>query len=425
MQSPYTELLGYLSNTQTADQILQGTFQIPDATDPYIQKMILELRMPNHIKHIPTTPATIPTHEHIQSWNKQKESTASDTKTGISFSHYIAGTQHPTIAEFDALNQSLPYQFGFTPETWKTISDVEILKKTGVYDIEGMRTITLMNSEFNINNKKLGRDMMQHAEQHHLLAPEQYGGRKHHRSIIAALNKRLTMDLLRLRHQTGALCSNDAKSCYDHIVHSFASIAMRRLGAHPQAVTCMLSTLQQAKHHIVTAFGISDSHFTSHPYPPLQGLGQGNGGAPAGWTAVSTPLINMMRTSGFGINLLSALSTALLSFVCYAFVDNTDIAHCSSLQATANDIVQEMQEVVDYWEGGLRTTGGALRVDKSFWYLIDFIWRNNEWQYASSEDSPGELSVRGVSGEREHLERVEPSEARETLGVYLSMDGNN
>ena len=47
-------------------------------------------------------------------------------------------------------------------------------------------------------------------------------------------------------------------------------------------VTCMLATLQQAKHHIVTAFGISDSHFGSHRYPPLQGLGQGNGGAPAG-----------------------------------------------------------------------------------------------------------------------------------------------
>ena len=69
--------------------------------------------------------------------------------------------------------------------------------------------------------------MMNHAEKHKLLAPEQYGGRKHHRSIIAALNKRLTMDLLHLRRQTGALCSNDAKSCYDRIVHSFASIVMR------------------------------------------------------------------------------------------------------------------------------------------------------------------------------------------------------
>ena len=48
-----------------------------------------------------------------------------------------------------------------------------------------MRTITLMNSEFNINNKKLSHDMMKNAEKHNLLAPEQYGGRKHHRSVIA------------------------------------------------------------------------------------------------------------------------------------------------------------------------------------------------------------------------------------------------
>ena len=57
----------------------------------------------------------------------------------------------------------------------------------------------LMDSEFNINNKKLGHDMMKNTEKHQLLASEQYGGRKHHRSVIAALNKRLTMDLLRMQ----------------------------------------------------------------------------------------------------------------------------------------------------------------------------------------------------------------------------------
>ena len=200
---------------------------------------------------------------------------------------------------------------------------------------------------------------------------------------------------------------------------------MRRLGAHPQAVRSMLQTIQEAKHHIITAFGPSTSHFGSGRYPPLQGLGQGNGGAPAGWTAVSTPLINMMRTSGFGIKLLSAISTSILSFVCYAFVDDTDVVHCSSLTATAQEIITEMQEVVDHWEGGLRTTGGALRVDKSFWYLIHFIWENNEWKYATKDQQPGDLDVRGVSGNREHLSRLEPSEAKETLGVFLAMDGNN
>ena len=70
---------------------------------------------------------------------------------------------------------------------------------------------------------------------------------------------------------------------------------MRRIGASPTAVKSMLSTIQKAKHHIVTAFGPSTQHYGEHRYPPLQGLGQGNGSAPAGWTAVSTPIINMMR----------------------------------------------------------------------------------------------------------------------------------
>ena len=132
-----------------------------------------------------------------------------------------------------------------------------------------------------------------------------------------------------------------------------------------------------------------------------------------------------MRTSGFGIKLLSAISTSILSFVCYAFVDDTDVVHCSSLTATAQEIITEMQEVVDHWEGGLRTTGGALRVDKSFWYLIHFIWENNQWKYATKDQQPGNLDVRGVSGTREHLSRLEPSQAKETLGVFLAMDGNN
>jgi hypothetical protein len=37
---------------------------------------------------------------------------------------------------------------------------------------------------------------------------------------------------------------------------------------------------------------------------------------------------------------------------------------------------------------------------------------------------PGEITIRSVNGIRVILERLEPSEARETLGVYTAMDGN-
>jgi hypothetical protein len=31
-----------------------------------------------------------------------------------------------------------------------------------------------------------------------------------------------------------------------------------------------------------------------------------------------------------------------------------------------------MQQVIDTWECFLRATGGALRDDKSYWYLVNF-----------------------------------------------------
>ena len=92
--------------------------------------MIHDLKMPPTIRHQPSTSNHISTNKHICSWRKQKESTASDTISGVSFSHYIAGTYDSEIAKFDSMIQSLPYQYGFSPLSWQTISDVKILKKS-------------------------------------------------------------------------------------------------------------------------------------------------------------------------------------------------------------------------------------------------------------------------------------------------------
>ena len=88
--------------------------------------------------------------------------------------------QDNTINNFDALLRSLPYQHGFLPKHWQEITDVEILKKAGIYDINKIGTITLMDAAYNMNNKQLGKDLMNHAEAHGNLAREQYGSRKHH-----------------------------------------------------------------------------------------------------------------------------------------------------------------------------------------------------------------------------------------------------
>ena len=153
---------------------------------------------------------------------------------------------------------------------------------------------------------------------------------------------------------------------------------MRRLGSPKNAVTCMFATLQKATHKIRTAFGVSTTTHGGVDDPPYQGLGQGNGCGPAGWAAVSAPIINMMKVAGYGFQILMAMTVVCVSFVCYAFVDDTDVVHCgASVYTEGATIVRDMRRVVQHWEGSLWATGGALRVDKSYWYLIDFVWKTD------------------------------------------------
>jgi hypothetical protein len=155
-------------------------------------------------------------------------------------------------------------------------------------------------------------------------------------------------------------------------------------------------------------------------------VGQGNGVAPAIWAVTSTVIINMMRSAGHGLHILSAISGLLISFVCYAFVDDTDVIHAAvSPLSTGEDVLEDMQPVVDRWEGGIRATGGAPVPSKSHWFLIDFLWTGKQWRYRTIEELPGDVSVLDKDGKRTILERHDPSTATETLGVWQAMDGNN
>ena len=101
-----------------------------------------------------------------------------------------------------------------------------------------------------------------------------------------------------------------------------------------------------------------------------------------------------MRTAGFGFSLFTAITVSAVSFVCYAFVDDTDLVHTAKdVDTRGPTIIAEMQSALDHWEGGLKATGGALVPEKSYWYLIDFIWTGEKWRYATKTDMPGDISI--------------------------------
>jgi hypothetical protein len=123
----------------------------------------------------------------------------------------------------------------------------------------------------------------------------------------------------------------------------------------------MMQTLLTAWHIITPVFGDSTRCYRGD-ITPLQGIGQGNGAGPAIWAVISAVLLQVMRDSGFGLNVITALSSGAIVLAGFAFVDDIDLLHVAPHSlSTAADLIPQMQDVVDTWEDRLlRATGGAL-----------------------------------------------------------------
>ena len=71
-----------------------------------------------------------------------------------------------------------------------------IPKKGKTNHVDKLRTICLMEADFNSKNKKMGRDILKCAEDNNNIPKEQYGSRKNHQAIDQAVNKCLLYDII-------------------------------------------------------------------------------------------------------------------------------------------------------------------------------------------------------------------------------------
>jgi len=119
------------------------------------------------------------------------------------------------------------------------------------------------------------------AEAAGLLALEQYGSQKHKSANLQCLNKQLLYDLVWFCQQPLALCSNNAKSCYDCIVLTVAALCLCQVGVPLASVASMVRTLHGMRHYTKMAFGDSKiSQGRKEWGEPIAGIRQGNGAGP-------------------------------------------------------------------------------------------------------------------------------------------------
>ena len=420
MEEPLYSMFNGPSAAPNSIDLLTGLLPLPPDLDRYSRTFLTQCRFHKEFHFMSMV---LSTSDHIGFWRKMNENKGSEPH-GLHNGHFKAGSRAPLLAYCDTVFRRLPLLSGMIPDLWKHLTNFVIEKEPGNWLLKKMRIIQMMNAEFQANNKMIGRLGMKNAEKHNLIPPGQCGSRKKHQSIDLALSKRLVWDLLITQRRAAGWISNDAKSCFDRIVHSVAKISLLRFGIPWQTLEMMFKTLSNATHWVRTGYGEAKDGFFPPSDKSFQGCGQGNSAGPPIWVAVSAILILMMEAAGFGFESLNVIDLEMLTAQCFSFVDDTEaIEAARDIWQTGKDIFERIQEAAKLWSGGIRTTGGAINPEKSFWWLIDFIWNptNGTWTCRRiSTDDNFKLQIFGLDGNLQTLERLEPTQSKRNLGVMLA-----
>jgi len=214
-------------------------------------------------------------------------------------------------------------------------------------------------------------------------------------------------------------------SCYDRISHAALAMGLRRQNIPETAIESLITTIQGMVHKVRTTFGESaHTHGGQQSTRPNQGIPQGNGMGPPGWSIISSPCLELLRERDFGAKFTTPMSKKSVVFVGCACVDDTDQVEMEQYEGEdISSVVGRMQEAVDLWENSIRLTGGAIRPEKCHWYTLDFKWEGSNYSLSNINDVSAELSVKDSDGIRRNIERKEYDQAQKTLGVYCAPNG--
>jgi hypothetical protein len=428
-QPPISELLGEQGDFDTWEQILSGNITLPADVDEGL--LVWYQYIINIPQHTPLD-ITWTTEEYVHSWKKMKEDKM--TIPGIQVAHLKCLDATSPTADIISKLALIPLMVGYSPKTWQWGIDSMIPKKVADLRPEKLRLILLMDARFNHNNKLIGKKMMEYGEANNLLAPEQFGSRHHKSAIEHAVNKRLAMDIIRQSGTDAVYVANDAKSCYDRILLIVAYLTMRKFGIPALVAKSTISTILQMKHKVRTRYGDSSRYYGGDKWDVKpHGCGQGNGYGPALWACISSPLLHIMRQSGYGTRFLSPLSNKDIHIAAFAFVDDVDIIQTQHKDVDGNmtpqqkmeTLIGDTQHAVNQWASILRVTGGALEPSKTFYVPIVNLWTGTVKQVTTSIDAGRQLYLQDGDGSATLLPQYRPSEAFFSLGIWQSPSGDD
>ena len=154
------------------------------------------------------------------------------------------------------------------------------------------------------------------------------------------------------------------------------------------------------------------------------GLGQGSRAAPPSWIQLSAVLVNVFKQLNLGATLADPMSQELIHSMGTLYVDDTDLYTLKEDLSDPGVLWLQTQIELTQWSTLLNATGGALKPEKCFWYILDYTCEDGEWTYAKME--PRQLFITNPDGTKSQITQEEvtvskmlrPEEMKSTSSTY-------
>ena len=104
-------------------------------------------------------------------------------------------------------------------------------------------------------------------------------------------------------------------------------MSLEDFGFPLEAVKSMLTSIEESKYFLWTAYGYSKIFSGSTTKLKFQGICQGSGVAPPGWTVIYITIICAQKMKGHGRHFVCTISNLNGHLADLLFVDDTDMIH--------------------------------------------------------------------------------------------------
>ena len=161
-----------------------------------------------------------------------------------------------------------------------------------------LRAILLVEAGFEFSNKLVfGVYMMNNVRSHWHMSEDIYS-EKGKTADYGTLAKVLFYEISRRMREKAGLGWVDVANCYDSVAHDICSLVFQAFGFPEEAVKSMLTTIEEMKYFLRTAYSDSAEFAGSKIEIKFQGLCQRSGAAPDGWTTISITILIGCKKKG-------------------------------------------------------------------------------------------------------------------------------